>query len=76
MKHADFVLKQLIINLDIKTDDNKMYCAVCIMFGIANKNYVKRPDSNSYLGQQSSRYVTGPYPRLVGGGENMFPYFR
>ena len=22
---------------------------VCIMFGIANKNYVIRPDSNSYL---------------------------
>ena len=33
--------------------DNKMYCVVCIIFGIANKNYVKRPDSNSYLGQQS-----------------------
>ena len=23
------------------------------MFGIANKNYMKRPDSDSYLGQQS-----------------------
>ena len=50
-----------------------MYCVVCIMFGIANKNYVKRPESNSYLGQQSlnyrtSRYVTGPYPRFVRGG--------
>ena len=30
-----------------------MYCVGCIMFGIANKNYVTRPDSNSYLGQQS-----------------------
>ena len=27
-------------------------CVVCIMFVIANKNYVIRPDSNSYLGQQ------------------------
>ena len=26
-------------------------CVVCIMFGIANKNYVIRPDS--YLGPQS-----------------------
>ena len=33
--------------------DNKIYCVVCIMFGIANKKYVKRPDSNSYLGQLS-----------------------
>ena len=24
-------------------------CIVFIMFGIANKNYVKRPDPNSYL---------------------------
>ena len=60
-----------------------MYCVGCIMFGIANKNYVIRPDSNSYLGQQSlsqrtSRYVTGPCPRFVRGegGKNMFPYFR
>ena len=27
-------------------------CVVYIMFGMANKNYVIRPDSNSYLGQQ------------------------
>ena len=41
--------------IDFKYDmvDNKMYCVGCIMFGIANKNYVKRSDSNSYLGQQS-----------------------
>ena len=57
-----------------------MHCVVCIMFGIANKNYVKRPDSNSYLGQQSlgyrtSRYVTGSCPRCVRGmGKNMSPY--
>ena len=52
--------------------DNKMYGVVCIMFGITNKNYVKRPDSNSYLGQQSlgyrtSRYVTRPCPRFIMG---------
>ena len=33
--------------------DNKMYRVVCIMFGIANKNYMKRPDLNSYLDQLS-----------------------
>ena len=38
-----------------------MYGAVCIVFGIENKNYVKR--TNSYLGQQSC--VTGPCPRFV-----------
>ena len=37
----------------IKEVDNKMYCVMCIMFGTVNKNYVKRHDSNSYLGQQS-----------------------
>ena len=42
-----------IINFRQERVDNKMYCVVCIMFGIANKNYVKSPDSNSYLGQQS-----------------------
>ena len=30
-----------------------IYVCVCIMLGIANKIYVKRPDSNPYLGQQS-----------------------
>ena len=38
-----------IINFRHETVDNKMYCVVCIMFDIANKNYMKRPDSNSYL---------------------------
>ena len=42
-----------IINIRHEKVDNKMYCVVCIMIGIANKNYVKRPDSNLYLGQQS-----------------------
>ena len=40
-----------IINFRHEKVDNKMYCVVCIMFGIENKNYVKRPDSNSYFGQ-------------------------
>ena len=79
MKHADFE-KTFIINFKHEKIDNKMYCVVCIVFGIPNKNYVKRPGSNSYLGQQSlswrtSSYVTGP--RLVRGvGKTMFPYFR
>ena len=42
-----------IINFRGEKIDNKMYCGVCIMFGIANKKYMNRPDSNSYLGQQS-----------------------
>ena len=42
-----------IINFRHEKVDNKMYCVVCIMFGITNKNYVKRHNSNSYLGQQS-----------------------
>ena len=70
-----------IINCRHEKVDNKMYCVVCIMFSIANKNYLKRPDSNSYLGQQSlskrtPMYVTGPCPRFVKGGKNMFPHFR
>ena len=58
-------------------------CVVCIMFGIVNKNYVIRPDSNSYLGQQ---YLIKLENMKVGywamfkickrGVENMFPYFR
>ena len=39
-----------IINFRHEKVDNKMYYVVCIMFGIANKNNVKRPDSSSYLG--------------------------
>ena len=46
-------LKTFIRNFRHEKFDNKMFCVVCIMFGIANKNYVKRPDSNSNLGQQS-----------------------
>ena len=42
-----------IIDIRHEKTDNKMYCVVCIIFGIVNKNYVKRPDSNSYLGQPS-----------------------
>ena len=42
-----------IINFRHEKVDNKMYCGVCIMVGIVNRNYVRRPDSNSYLGQQS-----------------------
>ena len=54
-----------IINFRHEKVDNKLYCVVCIMLGIANKFYVKRPVSNPYLGQQSlsyrtSMYVTGP----------------
>ena len=30
---------------------------MCIMFGIANENYVKRPDSNSYLGWIIFSYI-------------------
>ena len=41
------------VNFRHEKVDNKIYCVVCIMFGIANKNNVKRPDSNSYLGQKS-----------------------
>ena len=41
------------LNIRHEKVGNKMYCVVCIMFGIANKNYVKRPDSNSYLDQQT-----------------------
>ena len=34
--------------------DNKIYSVGCIMFGIANKNYMKKDlTQNSYLGQQS-----------------------
>ena len=51
------------------------------MLGIANKIYMKKSDSNPYLGQQyssyrTSMYVTGPGPRFVRGAKNMFPYFR
>ena len=52
-----------IVNFRNEKVDNKIYGAVCIVFGIENKNYVKRTDSNSYLGQQSC--VTGPCPRFV-----------
>ena len=62
-----------------------MYCVVCILFGIANKNYVKRPDSNSYLGQQSLGLenimvciwaISKMFMGRGGGNKNMFPYFR
>ena len=43
----------LVSTLHMKRFDNKMYYVVCIMVGIANKNYMKRPDSNAYLGQQT-----------------------
>ena len=43
-----FLLKQLSLStLDMKSLSIK--CVVYIMFGIANKYYVIRPDSNSYL---------------------------
>ena len=32
-----------------KKVDNQMYCVVCITFGIANKNHVKRPISNTWF---------------------------
>ena len=35
-----------IINYSHEKVDNKMYCVGCIMFGIANKNYVTIPDTN------------------------------
>ena len=38
------------LNFTHEKVDNKMYLVVCITFGIAKKNYVKIPDSNSYLG--------------------------
>ena len=65
----------------MKNFDNKMYCDGCIMYGIANKNYVERPDSNSYLGQQSkSENIKVCYwvmsKMCKGWGQNMFPYFR
>ena len=41
------------LNFRHEKPDIKMYCVVCIMFVIANKNYMKRPGSNTYLGQQS-----------------------
>ena len=50
---------------------------MCIMFGIGNKNYVIRPDSNHIWINKTWRYVTGQCPRFVrGGGKNMFPCFR
>ena len=55
-------------------------CVACIMFGIANKNYVKRPDSNSYLGQQTKleniKVCYWAMSKICKGGKNMFPYFR
>ena len=51
VKYSD--LTTFIINFRHEKVDNKMYCVVCIMFGIANKNYVIRSDSNLYLCQQS-----------------------
>ena len=48
-----------------------------IMFGIATKNYVIRPDSNSYLGQQSLENMKVDYramAKICKGGWNMFPY--
>ena len=64
--------------------NNKIYCVVCIMFGIANKNYVKRNNSNSCLGQQSCKlenikvcYRAMSKIRMgERGGKNVFPYFR
>ena len=41
------------LNFTYEKVDNKMYCVVCRMCGIPNNNYVKRPGSNTYLGQQS-----------------------
>ena len=41
-----------IVNSIHEKGDNKMVCVGCIMFGIANKNYLQRPNSNSYLAQQ------------------------
>ena len=45
--------RTLVKTLDMKKVDNRMYCVVYIMIDIANKNYMNRPGSNSYLGQQS-----------------------
>ena len=81
--HIPFVLgisnysNNFIINCRHEKVDNKMYCVGCIMFGIANnENYVTRPDSNSYLGQQSKLENIKVCYWGEGGGKNRFPYYR
>ena len=49
---TNFLPCENISNMDLRwfkqeIVDNKMYCVVCITFGIANKNHVKRPSSNT-----------------------------
>ena len=51
---------------------------VCIMFGIAIKNYVKRPGSNSTVFKfENIKVCYWAMSRICkGGGKNMFIYFR
>ena len=48
-------------------------CVVCLMFGIANTNYMIRPDFK--LENMKLCYWVMSKICKGGGGQNMFPYF-